>query len=152
MKSLKKRVAVAVFAPLMAIGAGAIVPASVDAFSASNSVTISGTTHNVSAYSCNLYWSSCSYNAKASTSRTKSFTHYGYVKANGFNVTVNVSKNAGVSISGNSTTLATLSKSVYGTSHTIYGVVKPSVFSVSVAAKSRLKASGVDFSTGWTTW
>lgn len=147
---MKRRLWAAIAAPLIA--GAALVPTSADAFSSSSSLTASGVTYTAKAYSCNLYWSSCSYNAEGVISSSKSFTHYADVKANGISVKVTISADPSATITGNSTTLATAKESGYGKYNKVSGVAKPSIFSVSVAAKSRLYAGGQYVSSGWTTW
>lgn len=150
MNRFKKKAVVAVMAPLMA--AGAIAPSQAGAFSASSSITASGVTYTAKAYSCNLYLTSCSWNVEAIMSKPKSYTHYGDVKANGISVKVTISADPSATISGNSTTLATARETGYGTYNKISGQANPSIFSVSVASRSRLVAGGQSVSTGWTTW
>ncbi|HEX5595492.1 MAG TPA: hypothetical protein VFX61_05615 [Micromonosporaceae bacterium] len=123
-----------------------------NAFTSSSSITLSGNTYSVQAYSCNLYVTSCDWSATARSTYSRSFTHYGEVKANGINVTVTISASPSVTISGNSTSLASAKRTLTGTYNYMSGVAKPSIFSVSVAARSRLVNSAVSLNSGWTTW
>ena len=107
------------------------------AFTTDNSVTVSGVRYYAKAYSCNVYWRSCSWNSSISISRSKAYTHRADVKANGFSLSISISSGGGVTITGNSTSLVTASRSSYGTSSYMAGVAKPSIFSVSVAARTR---------------
>jgi hypothetical protein len=122
------------------------------AFSSGSSITTGGVTYKASAYSCNLYWSSCSWNSSVSLSSSRSFTHRADVKANGINVSLTISADSSAGISGNSTSLATATEYGYGRSGYMAGVAKPSVFSVSVAARTRLSSGSAYVNSGWTTW
>lgn len=144
-----KRVAATAVA-VGAIAAGAAAPA--HAFTNENSINVSGTRYYVKAYSCNIYVTSCSWSANATISSRKSYTHVADVKANGFGVSITISASPGVTITGNSTSLASGRKTGTGTSSSMSGVARPSIFSVSVAARSKLWAGGQYVSTGWTTW
>ena len=137
-------------AALLATGAIASAPA--NAFTTSTSLTAGGVTYSSKAYSCNLYWSSCSWNAEGKLSASRSFTHRADVKANGISVKITISADPSATISGNSTSLATAKETGYGKSNYVAGVAKPSVFSVSVAARSRLTSGSYTATTGWTTW
>lgn len=132
------------------IGAAMAAPAA--AFSSGSSITSGGVTYKVNAYSCNVYLTSCSWNTSANLSQSRSFSHRSDVKANGINVSISISADPGASISGNSTSLATATESGYGRSNYNDGVAKPSIFSVSVASRSRLASGAVTASSGWTTW
>lgn len=145
-----RRLAVSLTLASMVGVLGLAQPAS--AFTSSSSVTLSGNTYYVKAWSCNLYITSCSWDAEAKSTYTRTFTHYGDVKANGINVTVTISASPSVTISGNSTSLATAKRTVTATSNYMSGVAQPSIFSVSVAARSRMVNSAVSLSSGWTTW
>ncbi|VEI13049.1 Uncharacterised protein [Trueperella bialowiezensis] len=122
------------------------------AFSSSSSLTANGVTYKVSAYSCNLYWRSCNWSTTASLSKSMRYTHTSRVKANGFGVKVTISKSPGATLSGNSTNLVTSTQRGYGRYSQNKGLATPSLFSVSVAARSSLTAGGRTVSTGWTTW
>ncbi|MDO5533467.1 MAG: hypothetical protein Q4F65_02295 [Propionibacteriaceae bacterium] len=122
------------------------------AFTSSSSATVSGVTYRASATSCNSYWTSCSWNTSARTSVRKTFRHTSDVKANGIGVSVTISASPGITITGNSTSMAHASKSVYGTYSSMSGVARPSILSLSVAARSILSSSAGGVSTGWTTW
>ncbi|GGB71461.1 hypothetical protein N798_16655 [Knoellia flava TL1] len=135
-----------------ALAGATLVAAPAQAFTSSSSVYVGGTNYYVKAWSCNLYWSSCSWDAETSMSNSKSFTHRGDVKANGISVSITISADAGATITGNSTTLATARESGYGRYNYMAGVARPSVFSVSVASRSRLDTAAADPSSGWTTW
>lgn len=126
--------------------------ASAHAFTSSSTLTANGVTYKAYAYSCNLYVTACSWNTSGSLSKAMSFTHTTHVKANGLNVSLNVSKSPGATLSGNNTNLVTSKKYGYGRSSTNKGVVKPSLFSVSVAARSQMAAGGRTVSSDWTTW
>lgn len=148
--SLRRIATTAVAAAAFATSAYAATPA--QAFTNDGSITVSGVRYYAKAYSCNVYWRSCSWNSSISISRSKSYTHKADVKANGFKLSISISKGGGVTISGNSTSLATASRHSYGRSSYMSGVAKPSVFSVSVSARTRLYAGGQYLSSGWTTW
>lgn len=135
-----------------AMVAGTVLAAPAQAFTSSSSIYVGGTNYYVKAWSCNLYWSSCSWDAETTISNSKSFTHRGDVKANGISVEVTISADPGATITGNSTTLATAKESGYGKYNKMAGVARPSVFSVSVASRSRLDTAVADPSSGWTTW
>ncbi|MCW3156929.1 hypothetical protein [Micropruina sonneratiae] len=151
--SLTRRVtATAVSAAALLTTATAFAATPAQAFTNDNAVTVSGVRYYAKAYSCNVYWRSCSWNSSISISKSKSYTHRADVKANGFKLSITISKGGGVTITGNSTSLVTAKRSSYGTSSYISGVAKPSIFSVSVSARTRLAAGGQNVSSGWTTW
>lgn len=131
---------------------GMVAATPAQAFTNDGSLTASGTTYKVHAYSCNLYFRSCSWDTSMSISKSKSFTHRSDVKANGIGVKITISADPSASISGNSTSLATAKETGTGRSNKTAGVAKPSIFSVSVASQSRLAAGGISLSSGWTTW
>ena len=147
--TLVRRVGVPLAAALT-LGALAASPA--QAFSSGSSITTGGVTYSVSANSCNVYLNACSYSAGASLSANRSFTHRADVKANGINVSVSISADPSATITGNSTTLATATESGYGRSNSVSGTARPSIFSVSVAARSRLSSGSTSVNSGWTTW
>ncbi len=122
------------------------------AFSSSSSMTSGGLTYNASATSCNLYWDSCSWSATGGLSSSRSFTHTADVKANGVNVSLTISADPGATITGNSTSLAHAVEKGYGTYNKDSGVAHPSIFSVSVAARSKMAVGSTYVQTGWTTW
>ncbi|KGN40399.1 hypothetical protein [Knoellia aerolata] len=135
-----------------ALVGGTMLTSPAQAFTSSSSVYVGGTNYYVKAYSCNSYWSSCSWNAETSMSNSKNFVHRGDVKANGISVSLTISADSGAGITGNSTSLATAKESGYGRYNYMSGVARPSVFSISVAARSRLDTAAADPSSGWTTW
>ena len=147
--TLRRIAATAVSAAALASTAYAV-PA--QAFTNDGSLTVSGVRYYAKAYSCNLYFRSCSWNSSISISKSKTYTHKADVKANGFKLSISISKGGGVTITGNSTALATASRHSTGTSSYMAGVAKPSIFSVSVSARTRLYAGGQYVSSGWTTW
>lgn len=122
------------------------------AFTSSSSITVSGNTFWVKAWSCNVYFTSCSWDAEATSTFTRTFTHRGDVKANGINVSVTISAAPSVTITGNSTPMATATRTVTATSNFMSGQANPSIFSVSVAARSRLTSGSTSIDSGWTTW
>lgn len=123
------------------------------AFTSDSTATYSGVTYRAHAYSCNLYVTSCSWDTNVSSSVKKSFTHTTDVKANGIGVSITISADPSATITGNSTSMAHATEKVYGTYNYTAGVARPSIFSVSVASRSRLStSSGSMVSTGWTTW
>jgi hypothetical protein len=122
------------------------------AFTSGSSINVGGNTFSVKAWSCNLYVTACSWDAEASSSQSRTFTHKGEVKANGINVSVTISAAPSVTITGNSTSLATASRTITGTYNYMSGVANPSIFSVSVAAQSRLISGSTNLASGWTTW
>lgn len=122
------------------------------AFSSSSSLTANGVTYKVSAHTCNLYWRSCDWSTSASLSKSMRYTHTSTVKANGLGVKLTISKSPSATLSGNNTNLVTSKQHGYGRYSYNKGVAKPSVFSVSVAARSSMTAGGRTVSTGWTTW
>ena len=142
--------AMAVSATVAGLGMGMAVPA--NAFSSSSSINVSGVTYTANAWSCNVYVRSCDWDAEATTSATKKFTHRGDVKANGISVSVTISAGPSATISGNSTSLATASRTVTAKRNYMSGTAKPSIFSVSVASRSRLTSGSVTANSGWTTW
>ena len=148
--ALRRMAATAATAAALATSAYAAVPA--QAFTNDGSVTVSGVRYYAKAYSCNLYFRSCSWNSSISISKSKTYTHKADVKANGFKLSISISKGGGVTITRNSTALATASRHSTGTSSYMAGVAKPSIFSVSVSARTRLYAGGQYVSSGWTTW
>lgn len=148
--SIRSRIAIGATALLVAVGAISAAPA--EAFTSSNTATVGGTTYYVKAYSCNSYWSSCSWNSKATISKSKYWSHYTYLKTNGINVSLNISKSPGISITGNGTKNATLHDTGTGRSSYMSGVAQVSPFSVSFSAYSRLYSGGQKISSGWTTW
>lgn len=135
-----------------ALSGAAFAAPTAQAFTNDNSLTVSGVRYYAKAYSCNLYWRSCSWNSSISISKSKSYTHKADVKANGLKLSISISKGGGVTITGNSTSLATASRHSTGKSSYMSGVAKPSIFSVSVSARTRLYAGGQYVSSGWTTW
>jgi len=141
------RMAAALLAALLAMSTLAIAPAG--AFSNSSSLTTGGKSYDVEAYSCNWYWRNCSWSADFSQSHFQNFTHRGDVKANGWRVSVTISADPSAEIIGQSTTLATAREPGRGRSNAMSGNAKPSVFSVSVAARW---AGGQYLNSGWTTW
>ena len=122
------------------------------AFSSSSAMTSGGLTYRASANSCNLYWSSCSWSASGSLSSARNFTHTADVKANGISVSITISADPSATISGNSTSMAHAVEKGYGTSNSDSGVAHPSIFSVSVAARSKMAVGSTYVQTGWTTW
>lgn len=122
------------------------------AFVSDSSATLSGVKYSAHAHSCNTYTSSCSWDSSATASTRKTFTHTTDVKANGINVSISISADPSVSISGNSTNMAHASRKVAGTRSSMSGVARPSIFSISVAARSRLSTRSGNVTTGWTTW
>jgi len=148
-KNLARAAAAAAISGLCALS----VASPAQAFSASSTMTSGGLTYKAYAESCNLYWNSCSWYTNGSLSASRTFTHTSDVKANGIGVTINIStKEAGVSISGNSTSMAHAVERGYGTYSSTAGVASPSIFSVSVAARSKMATSVNYVQTGWTTW
>lgn len=133
-----------------AIALAGSVPA--HAFSSSSSMTSGGLTYKASATSCNLYWDSCSWSATGSLSASRNFTHTADVKANGVSVSVTISADPSATISGNSTSMAHAVEKGYGTYNADSGVAHPSIFSVSVAARSKMAVGTNYVQTGWTTW
>lgn len=150
MSTIVTRAAAAALAAAALAATASSVPA--QAFTAENSLSVSGVRYYAKAWSCNAYLTACSWDSTATISTSKSYTHKADVKANGFSLTINISKGGGVTVSGNSTSLTTASRSSYGTYSYMAGVAHPSIFSVSVAARTRLYAGGQSLSTGWTTW
>jgi hypothetical protein len=133
-----------------AIAVASSVPA--QAFSSSSSMTSGGLTYKASATSCNLYWDSCSWSASGSLSASRSYTHTADVKANGISVSITISADPSATITGNSTTMAHAVEKGYGTYNYDDGVAHPSIFSVSVAARSKMAVGSTNVQTGWTTW
>lgn len=125
---------------------------SAQAFTSSSTLTANGVTYKVTATTCNLYWRSCSWNTTASLSKSMNYTHTSSVKANGIGVTLTISKDPSATISGNHTNLVTSKEQGYGRYSSNKGVATPSIFSISVAARSQMSAGGRTVSTGWTTW
>ena len=122
------------------------------AFSSSSSMTSGGVTYRATATSCNLYLTACSWSATGSLSASRSFTHTADVKANGINISLTISADPGATITGNSTTMAHAVEKGYGTYNSDSGVAHPSIFSVSVAARSKMAVGSTYTQTGWTTW
>jgi hypothetical protein len=122
------------------------------AFTSSSSITVSGNTFWVKAFSCNVYLTSCSWDAEATSTFTRTFTHRGDVKANGINVSVTISASPSVTITGNSTTMASATRTVTATRNFMSGQANPSIFSISVAARSTLTSGTTSVNSGWTTW
>ncbi|MGV8909548.1 MAG: hypothetical protein ACOH1Y_11250 [Propionicimonas sp.] len=123
-----------------------------NAFSSSSTMTSGGLTYKASATSCNLYWSACSWSATGSLSASRSYTHTADVKANGVSISITISADPSATISGNSTTMAHAVEKGYGTYNSDSGVAHPSIFSVSVAARSKMAVGSTYTQTGWTTW
>lgn len=86
------------------------------------------------------------------TASAHAFTSSSTLTANALNVSLNVSKSPGATLSGNNTNLVNSKKYGYGWSSTNKGVVKPSLFSVNVATRSQMAAGGRTISSGRTTW
>ncbi|WP_216395867.1 hypothetical protein [Arcanobacterium phocae] len=122
------------------------------AFTANGIATFNGIRYSVQAYSCNLYTTACSWKTSASVSRSMYFTHTSLVKANGWNVSLLITKSPGATISGNHTNLVTSQQYRYGRSSYNSGIARPSVFSVSASALSRVSGNGQTVLSGWTTW
>lgn len=148
-KSFRRAIASGLGAALL-VGGLAVVPA--NAFSSSSSATVGGVTYKASATSCNVYFNSCDWSASGTLSKSKSYTHKGQVKANGINVSVTISASPSATISGNSTSLASATRSGTGRSTSMSGVASPSIFSVSVAARSTLSSGSASVTAPWTTW
>lgn len=147
-----KKILSGVAAATMTVASVAAMTTPAQAFSSSSSITTGGVTYKTSAESCNVYLRSCSWSASTSLSKSRSFTHRGDVKANGISVSITISADPSASITGNSTKLATAKETGTGKSNKMAGVAKPSIFSVSVASRSRLNSGSVSTNSGWTTW
>lgn len=155
--STRYKVVPIITALLMVIGIslGSAASASALTFDAGNSASMGGTTYRAEAHSCFAFtpWSGCDWSSSVSVNKSQSFTHRTEVKANGLNCSISIGKSAAFTISGNSSSLVTLTKSTSGTKYSMSGHASPNAFTLSIAARSTFVSGGsAKVSSGWTTW